>query len=91
MQPYLTEHFGNTSSSHWYGQQAHRAVVTARQQVAELLQCFPDEVVFTSGGSEANNYEIIGIAMALRERGNHIITSAIEHPAVLEVCKYLET
>jgi cysteine desulfurase NifS len=91
MQPYLTEHFGNPSSSHWYGQQAYHAVVTARQQVAELLQCAPDEVVFTSGGSEANNYAIIGTAMARREQGNHIITSAIEHPAVIEVCKYLAT
>lgn len=91
MQPYLTEHFGNPSSSHWYGQQTHHAVMTARHQVAELLQCAPDEIVFTSGGSEANNYAIIGTAMARRERGNHIITSAVEHPAVIEVCKYLDT
>ena len=91
MQPYLTEHFGNPSSAHWYGQQTHLAVVKARQQVAALLQCAPDEIVFTSGGSEANNYAIIGTAMARRQRGNHIITSAIEHPAVIEVCKYLET
>ncbi len=91
MQPYLLEHFGNPSSSHWYGQHTTQAVATARQQVADLLQCDPDEVIFTSGGSESNNYAIKGTALAHRERGHHIITSAIEHPAVIEVCKYLET
>jgi cysteine desulfurase NifS len=91
MRPYLYEHFGNPSSSHWYGQQTKQAVEKARQQVAQLLGCHPDEVIFTSGGSEANNYAIKGVASAHRTRGNHIITSAIEHPAVIEVCKYLET
>jgi len=87
MRPYLFEHFGNPSSSHWYGMQAKKAVDKARRQVADLLQCNPEEVVFTSGGSESNNYAIKGTAFANREKGNHIITSAIEHPAVLEVCK----
>ena len=89
MRPYLFEHFGNPSSSHWYGTQTKKAVDEARRQVADLLDCNPEEVVFTSGGSESNNYAIKGAAFANREKGNHIITSAIEHPAVLEVCKYL--
>ena len=90
MRPYLSEHFGNPSSSHWYGLQTKKAVEQARGQVADLLNCSPDEVVFTSGGSESNNYAIKGTAFAQRDKGNHIITSAIEHPAVIEVCKYLE-
>ncbi len=90
MLPYLKEHFGNPSSSHWYGIQTNKAVQTARKQVAEFLACHPDEVIFTSGGSESNNYAIKGSALANRNKGNHIITSKIEHPAVIEVCKYLE-
>ncbi len=89
MRPYLFEHFGNPSSSHWYGIQTKKAVDEAHRQVAALLHCNSEEVVFTSGGSESNNYAIKGTAFANREKGNHIITSAIEHPAVLEVCKYL--
>ena len=91
MQPYLVEHFGNPSSAHLYGQRTHEAVETARQQVASLLQCDPEEVIFTSGGTESNNHAIKGAAFALRARGDHIITSTIEHPAVTEVCHYLET
>jgi len=90
MRPYLTEHFGNPSSSHWFGAQTKQAVEKARAQVAALLGCEPDEVVFTSGGSEANNYAIKGVAEAYREKGNHLITSQIEHPAVLHPCRYLE-
>jgi cysteine desulfurase len=90
MLPYLTEHFGNPSSSHWYGIQTKKALQTARKQIAKLLDCHPDEVVFTSGGSESNNYAIKGAALANRNKGNHLITSKIEHPAVIEVCKYLE-
>ena len=90
VQPYLLDFFGNPSSSHWYGVQTKKAVETARGQVADLLGCQPDEIIFTSGGSESNNYAIRGIAFAKREKGNHIITSAIEHPAVTEVCRYLE-
>jgi cysteine desulfurase NifS len=89
MRPYLFEHFGNPSSSHWYGIQTKKAVEEARRQLADLLHCNTEEVVFTSGGSESNNYAIKGTAFANREKGNHIITSAIEHPAVLEVCEYL--
>ena len=90
MKPYLCERFGNPSSSHWYGIQTKEAVSIARDQVANLLNCSPDEVVFTSGGSESNNYAIKGAAFANRGKGNHIITSSIEHPSVIEVCKYLQ-
>jgi len=90
MRPYLETEFGNPSSSHWYGIGPRRAVETARAQVAGLLNCDPKEVVFTSGGTESNNQAIKGIAWRLREKGNHIITSEIEHPAVLEVCRYLD-
>lgn len=91
MTPFLYEHFGNPSSSHPYGVVAKRAVETARAQVAALLGCRVGEVAFTSGGTESNNYAIKGAALARRERGNHIITSAVEHPAVIEVCKWFET
>jgi cysteine desulfurase len=90
MRPYIFERFGNPSSSHWYGAQTKDAVEKARNQVANLLKCSPDEVVFTGGGSESNNYAIKGVAFANREKGNHLITSSIEHPAVIEVCKYLQ-
>lgn len=90
MRPFLEEHFGNPSSSHWYGAQAKKALENARRQVAQLLNCQPEEIVFTSGGSESNNLAIKGVAFAYRDKGNHIITSQIEHPAVAEVCKYLE-
>jgi len=72
------------------GVAARKAVENARRQVADLLNCIPQEIVFTSGGTESNNYAIKGVAFANRHKGNHIITSAIEHPAVTEVCKYLE-
>ncbi len=90
MRPYLDQYFGNPSSSHRFGIEARKAVEKARHQVAELLACNAGEIVFTSGGSESNNYAIKGVAYAHREKGNHIITSSIEHPAVSEVCKYLE-
>lgn len=90
MRPFLTGFFGNPSSTHYYGQQTKRAVETARQRIALLLDCDTDEIIFTSGGSEANNYAIKGIAFAHKEKGNHIITSKIEHPAVVEVCEYLK-
>jgi cysteine desulfurase NifS len=91
MRPFLRDHFGNPSSSHWFGLQARKAVDEARAQVASLLQCSPDEVIFTSGGSESDNFAIAGYARKHRSRGNHIITSQIEHPAVLEICRVLET
>lgn len=90
MRPYLTEHFGNPSSSHWAGRPAREAVEQARSQVAALLGCLPGEVIFTSGGSESNNHAIKGVFFANRDRGDHIITSRIEHPAVLEPCRFLE-
>jgi len=90
MAPYLYEHFGNPSSSHPLGVTTKRAVEAARAQVAALLGCQPAEVIFTSGGTESNNSAIKGTALANRERGNHVITSAVEHPAVSEVCKWLE-
>ena len=90
MLPYLQGLFGNPSSGHPLGLAARKGVDLARQQVATLLGCHPDHLVFTSGGTEANNHAIKGVAGAYRERGNHIITSAIEHPAVTEVCRFLE-
>lgn len=90
MKTFLEEEFGNPSSSHWYGIRPKQAVETARRQVAGLLGCLPEEVVFTSGGTESNNHAIKGTARALRHKGRHIVTSAVEHPAVLEVCRYLE-
>jgi len=90
MAPYLYEHFGNPSSSHFYGVATKRAVEAARAQVAGLLNCQPHEVVFTSGGTESNNYAIKGVALSARGgRRNQIITSAVEHPAVSEVCHWL--
>jgi len=89
MLPYLYGNFGNPSSSHPYGVAAKQAVETARGQVADLIGAQLEEIIFTSGGTEANNHAIIGYCKAHRERGSHIITSAIEHPAVLEVCKSL--
>ena len=91
IRPFLEGMFGNPSSMHAYGSLAARAVITARNQVASLLNGHPDEVVFTAGGTESNNYAIKGVAYACRDRGNHIITTAIEHPAVIEVCRFLET
>jgi cysteine desulfurase len=90
MRPFLSEHFGNPSSQHWAGIPAKEAVEHARQQVAELLQCSPDEIVFTSGGSESNNHAIKGVFFALREQGTHVITTQIEHPAVINPCRFLE-
>ena len=90
MKPFLSQHFGNPSSQHWAGIPGKEAVEHARQQVAELLQCSPDEVVFTSGGSESNNHVIKGVFFALREKGNHLITTQVEHPAVINPCRFLE-
>jgi len=90
MKPYLEEHFGNPSSSYGYGIKTKDAVEQARWQVAELINCQPHEIVFTSGGTESNNYAIKGVAFAQQNKGRHIITSQIEHPAVIEVCRFLE-
>ena len=88
MLPYLREHFGNPSSGHVYGQRARQAVVRAREQVAALLGCQPDEIVFTSGGTEANNLAIRGVAELSSRR--HVVTSTVEHPATAQPCAYLE-
>lgn len=88
--PYLFERFGNPSSVHFYGQEARAAVDRARREVAALIGARPNEVVFLSGGTEANNLAIRGIAEQQRERGRHIITSAIEHSSVRGICDALE-
>lgn len=90
MLPYLGEHFGNPSSGNLYGQRAKQAVEKAREQVAALIGAKPEEVIFTSGGSESDNHAIIGVALANADKGKHIITSCIEHPAVINTCRYLE-
>lgn len=90
MLPYIQGNFGNPSSSHEYGSTAKKAVEAARQQVAGLLGAKPAEILFTSGGSESNNTVIKGVACSFRGKGNHIITSRIEHPAVMNPCRFLE-
>lgn len=90
MLPYLHRHFGNPSSSHAYGITANEAVTSARLQIADLLGAAPEEIVITSGGTEANNMVIQGLASRLASQGRHIITSSVEHPAVLEPCYALE-
>lgn len=90
MLPYFSEIFGNPSSLHTFGQEARRAMEEAREQVAAFIGALPEEIVFTSGGTESDNYALIGGAYALREKGDHIITTVIEHHAVLETCHYLE-
>jgi cysteine desulfurase len=90
IRPFLETEFGNPSSSHWYGIRPKQAVEQARCQVAGILGCQPAEIVFTSGGTESNNQAIKNIGGARFSRGNHIITSVIEHPAILEVCHFME-
>jgi cysteine desulfurase len=90
MRPYLLEDYGNASSIHWFGQRAKNAVEKARQQVAELLNARPGEVIFTSGGTEADNAAIFGIVQAARVATPHIITTSIEHHAVLNTAQALE-
>ena len=91
MRPFLETEFGNPSSSHWYGIKPKQAVEKARRQVAGLINCEPCELFFTSGGTESNNHAIRGVANAYSSKGRHIITSAFEHPAVLEVCRHLQS
>ena len=90
MLPYLTEIYGNPSSVHAFGRDARRALDTARAQVAKALNAKPNEIYFTGCGTESDNWAIRGTAYARREKGNHIITSAIEHHAVLHTCEQLE-
>ena len=90
MMPYLTTHFGNASSTHPFGTTAKDAVEKARHQVAGLLGCSAEEIIFTSGATESDNLAVKGIAYACREKGNHIITSTAEHHAILDTCHALE-
>lgn len=90
MEPYFFEKFGNASSIYSLGQEAKKAIEDAREKVASFLGAKPEEIVFTSGGSESDNFAIKGVADALEKKGNHILTTAIEHHAVSEPCKFLE-
>ena len=90
MMPYLTANFGNASSIHWFGQQARNAVEKAREQVAKLIHARPGEVIFTSGGTESDNASIFGVILAARAATRHVITSAIEHHAVLNTAQAAE-
>src|SRR5262249_49355150 len=91
MRPFIEEHFGNPSSGHWAALGAKAALEEARSQLAALLGAERDEIALTSGGSEANNLALKGVAWALRAKGNHIVTSAVEHPAILRPCRFLES
>ncbi|HWW55104.1 MAG TPA: cysteine desulfurase family protein, partial [Acidimicrobiales bacterium] len=88
--PWFSHHFGNPSSAHAYGELPRQAVAGARAEMAGLLGCTPEEVVFTGGGSEADNLAIRGVVLAARARGDHVVTQATEHPAVLATCRALE-
>jgi cysteine desulfurase len=90
MRPFLDDHFGNPSSGHWASTTAKTALETARGQVAALLGCQSGEVVFTSGGSEANNLALKGVFFARKGKGEHIVTTRIEHPAIVAPCRFLE-
>ena len=90
MTPLLTEFYGNPSALHWAGEPVKKWLHKAREQVAELISCSPGEIIFTSGGSEANNLALKGYFFKNRTKGNHIITSKIEHPAIVNPCKFLE-
>ena len=90
MKPYFTDDFGNASSIHGFGRNARVAIENSRETIADLFKCSPDEIVFTSGGTESDNMAIKGTAWAKTDKGKHIITSTIEHPAVLESCHFLE-
>ena len=87
----MTEQYGNPSSLHRRGFWAERALTEARGQVAAVLRCRPEEIVFTSGGTESNNLALLGAARAARRRGNRIVTTAVEHHSVLAVCRQLES
>ncbi|MDO8489689.1 MAG: cysteine desulfurase NifS [Candidatus Omnitrophota bacterium] len=90
MEPYFFEKFGNASSLHAYGQEAKKGLEDSRQALADSINAKPEEIVFTSGGTEADNFALLGAAYALEKKGNHIITSAIEHHAISEPAKFLE-
>lgn len=90
MMPYLQGGFGNPSNIHWFGREARKAMDRARQQVADLIGATPEEIVFLSGGTEADNLAIQGVPARSGQGVRHIVTTSIEHPAVLETCKFLE-
>jgi cysteine desulfurase len=90
MEPYFFAAFGNPSSIHVYGQEAKKAIEDARESVASFLSARPEEIFFTSGGTESDNFALEGIAFANEKKGNHIIITAIEHHAVSEPAKFLE-
>ena len=90
MLEYMTGNYGNPSSVHSFGRSARKAVEEAREKVAKAIGAEPNEIIFTSGGTEADNLAVRGVAYANKKRGNHIITSSIEHHAVLDACKALE-
>ncbi len=90
MRPYFLEKFGNASSIHAYGQEAKKGIEGAREILAAFVGAQPEEIIFTSGGTESNNTAVKGVAYALQSKGNHIITTALEHHAISEPCKFLE-
>ena len=90
MLPYLREDYGNASAIYKLGRKSRKAIEESREKIAKVLNCKPNEIYFTAGGSESDNTAIKGIAHSYKNKGNHIITSKIEHPAVLETCKELE-
>ena len=90
MLPYFGEIFGNPSSLHTFGQEAKRAIEEVRDRIASFISAAPEEIIFTSGGTESDNFALKGVAYARRDKGDHIITTVVEHHAVLETCRYLE-
>jgi cysteine desulfurase len=90
MLPFFKDYFGNPSSGHFYGKSVKEAISKAREQTAKLMGAKTNEILFTSGGTESNNHAIIGTAFANMDKGKHIITSVVEHPAVLETLQYLQ-
>ena len=90
MKPYYNKYYGNPSSGHWLGKKGKNALEVSRKQVADLIGAKPSEIIFTSGGSESNNHALKGICLKHKNKGNHIITSIIEHPAIINPCKFLE-
>ncbi|GLX70600.1 cysteine desulfurase family protein [Paenibacillus glycanilyticus] len=91
MLPYFREHYGNPSSSHWASDSLKAAIEQARSRVASAIGASPGEVIFTSGGTEANNHALQGVYWAAKQKGNHIITTTVEHPAILNPCAFLES
>ena len=90
MMPFFKDQFGNSSSIHWAGRQVRKYLDEAREKVAGLLNAFPEEVIFTGCGTESDNMAIKGVALGSKEKGNHIITTRVEHHAVLNTCQFLE-